>query len=137
MLKEEKERFRILSEESPLGISMIGKDGRYIYINRRFVEILGYKLEDIPTGREWFRSAFPDKKYRRHIISTWISDKNKAGVEESRPRTFTVTCKDGEQKAIDFRPTAMDGDDQLVIYEDVTENAASKPDFNKPRKWRP
>jgi PAS domain S-box-containing protein len=120
-LKEEKERFRILSEESPLGISMIGKDGRYIYINRRFVEILGYKLEDIPTGREWFRSAFPDKKYRRHIISTWISDKNKAGVEESRPRTFTVTCKDGEQKAIDFRPTAMDGDDQLVIYEDVTE----------------
>jgi len=120
-LKEEKERFRILSEESPLGISMIGKDGRYIYINRRFVEILGYKLEDIPTGREWFRSAFPDKKYRLHIISTWINDKNKAGVEESRPRTFTVTCKDGEQKAIDFRPTAMDGDDQLVIYEDVTE----------------
>jgi PAS domain S-box-containing protein len=81
-LSKEKEKFRILVEESPLGVSLIGKDGHYKYINPRFVEIFGYTQEDTPTGREWFMKAFPDKNYRNQIISTWINDQKEARIGE-------------------------------------------------------
>jgi len=46
-----KEKFRVLVEESPLGICFIDEDGKYRYINPKFSEIFGYTLEEIPTGK--------------------------------------------------------------------------------------
>jgi PAS domain S-box-containing protein len=120
-LRESEERFRILVEESPFGVSIIGKDGRYKYLNPTFRAIFGYDLNDIPTGRQWFRKAFPDRQYRHEVISAWINDLTDAEPGESRPETFAVTCKDGSVKTIQFRPVTMKTGDQFVIYEDVTE----------------
>ena len=57
-LQLEREKFQVLVEKAPLGVSVIGKDGQYKYVNPKFTEIFGYTLEDIPTGREWFKSIF-------------------------------------------------------------------------------
>jgi len=121
-LQESEERYRILVEESPLGVSLIGKDGSYRYLNPKFVEIFGYTLEEIPTGKEWFRKAYRDEKYRKEVLAAWMDDQKRYGIGESRPRTYQVTCKDGSKKVIHFRPVTMENGDQLVIYEDVTEN---------------
>ena len=51
-LRESEEKYRLLVEKSPLGISLIGKDGRYKYINPQFSNIFGYSIEDIPTGSD-------------------------------------------------------------------------------------
>ncbi len=120
-LRESEERFRILVEESPFGVSIIGKDGRYKYLNPTFRAIFGYDLKDIPTGRQWFNKAYPDQEYRKEAISAWISDLRGAEPGESRQETFTVTCKDGSEKTIHFRPVTMKTGDQFVIYEDITE----------------
>ena len=121
VLHREKEKFRVLVEESPFGVSMLDKDGHYQYINPKFVEIFGYTLDDTPTGREWFRRAFPDPEYRHQVISTWISDLEGATPDESRPRSFTVNCKDGSKKVILFRPVTVGLKDHFIIYEDITE----------------
>ena len=120
-LHREKEKYRILVEESPLGVSIIGMDGHYKYINPKFVQIFGYTLEDIPTGREWFRKAYPDQEYRNQVISAWIKDLKESKRGKSVSRTFIVTCKDGSEKAIHFRPVTMETGEQFVIYEDITE----------------
>ena len=120
-LKREKEKFQILIDASPLGISLLGPDGRYKYLNPKFTAIFGYTLEDIPSGREWFRKAYPDKTYRREVITQWLKDLQEFPSGESRPRTFKVICKDGAEKAILFSPVSMETGDQLVIYEDITE----------------
>jgi len=120
-LNREKEKFQVLVEKSPLGISLIGKDDRYKYINPMFVEIFGYTMEDIPTGREWFRKAYPDEEYRKQAISTWINDVKESEAEEFHPPVFTVKCKDGSEKAIHFRMVIMETGEQLVIYEDITD----------------
>ena len=120
-LHREKEKFRILVEESPFGVSLLEKDGTYKYINPRFIEIFGYTLEDIPTGREWFKRAYPDQEYRNQVISTWISDLKEADPCEARPRTFTVTCKDDSEKVMLFRSVTMGTGDQFILYEDITE----------------
>jgi len=121
-LYREKEKYRILAEESPLGVAIIGEDGEYKYINPKFVEIFGYTLEDIPTGRDWFARAYPDPVYRQEVITTWLQDLEEFQVGEARPRTFTVTCQDGSPKIINFRSVTLVTTDQLVIYEDVTEH---------------
>ena len=121
-LDREREKFRILVEESPLGVSITGKDGECKYINSKTIEMFGYNLEDIPTGREWFQKAFPDPEYRKQATATWISDLKKYKRGELHPRSFTVTCKDGAEKIVRFFSVPMKTGDQLVIYEDITEH---------------
>ncbi|HSO72386.1 MAG TPA: PAS domain S-box protein, partial [Thermodesulfobacteriota bacterium] len=120
-LKREKEKFQILVDASPLGVSLVGPDGRYKYVNPKFTEIFGYTLKDIPEGRDWFRRAYPDESYRREVIAQWMKDLREVPRGESRPRTFKVICKDGTEKVILFSPVSMETGDQLVIYEDITE----------------
>jgi two-component system cell cycle sensor histidine kinase/response regulator CckA len=120
-LHREKEKFRALLEKSPLGISLIDNDGNYKYINPTFIEMFGYTLKDVPTGRVWFRKAYPDQEYRNKVISAWMSDLSESEGGTHRPRTFTVTCKDGSKKIIQFRAATMEAGDQFVICEDITE----------------
>ena len=120
LLQSEKEKFRILIEESPLGVSLIGPDGQYEYLNPKLVEMFGYQIEDIPTGREWFKKAYPDKEYRKKAISTWVKDQKESELGEAPPRTFEVRCKDGSKKVVHFRPVKMATGNQFVICEDIT-----------------
>ena len=125
-LYQEKERYRILVEAAPSGISIIGKDGRYKYLNPKFERLFGYTLEDIPTGRDWFPKAFPDSSYREMILSDWKEEFKKPQVGEVRPRTFRVTCKDGTVKVVDFRSVALATGDWLIFYEDISQRVQAE-----------
>jgi len=133
-LRDSEERYRILSEKSPIGIALIDKSGRYTYLNPKFTEIFGYTYNDIPTGREWFSKAYPNEEYRHQVISTWIEDQKYYGIGESRPRTFTVTCKDGREKTINFKPVTMKNGNQLVICEDVTDKQRLETKLQRAQK---
>lgn len=128
-LRESEEKFRVLSEKSPMGISLIGADGRYEYVNPAFVSIFGYTLNDVPTGRDWFRVAFPDPEVRKEAVRTWKEDQAQAGVGEARPRTFDVACKGGARKSVLFRPVSLSDGRQFVVYEDVSERFRFEEDL--------
>ncbi|MBW2608111.1 MAG: PAS domain S-box protein, partial [Deltaproteobacteria bacterium] len=133
-LHQEQEKFRILVEESPFGISFIDEDGRYKYINPKFIEIFGYTLEDIPEGGEWFKKAYPDSEYRRKVILSWINDLKKSEVGVARPRSFNVRCRDGSEKVICFRPVTMETGEQFILYEDITEQKQLEAQFQRAQK---
>ena len=133
-LRESEERFRVLVEDSPLGVSVIGKDGRYRYVNPKFVQIFGYTLKDIPTGREWFKKAYPDKELRNQVVSSWIDDRKNIKSGESRPQKFNVKCKDGSEKVIIFRPVTMETGDQFVVYTDITERIRLETQLQQAQK---
>lgn len=135
LILESEERFRTLVEQSPLGISLLGSDGHYRYLNPQFTNIFGYTLEDIPTGKKWFKTAFPDASYRQKIINTWIKDLQQAETGQARPRVYTVTCKDGSQKKIHFRPVTMENRDQFVVYEDITEKSRMERHLQQTQKF--
>jgi len=120
-LQSEREKFASLAENAPFGMSIINSKGRYEYINHKFTEILGYTLEDIPTGKLWFKVAYPDSAYKKKVISIWLSDLSGAKPGELRPREFKVSCKDGSQKDIYFRSVLLRNGNQIVTYEDITE----------------
>jgi PAS domain S-box-containing protein len=120
-LQKEKEKFQLLVEESPLGVALINKDGVLQYLNPKFIEIFGYTLKDIPTGRDWFEKAFPDEEYRKSVISIWKKDLKESSTGESRPRIFKVRCKNGNDRWAYFRPVTMVEGGQFVTSEDITE----------------
>ncbi|MBR9985412.1 MAG: cache domain-containing protein [Desulfosarcina sp.] len=122
-LRESEEKFRMLVEQSPLGISLIGEDGRYKYLNPRFVKMFGYTIDDVTTGIEWFNNAFPDDRYRQKVMKAWSDYQRHPQTKRSRAHVYTVTCKDGSQKEINFRPLNIKKQGQLVIYEDITERS--------------
>ena len=116
-LTREQENFHILVEESPLGVSLIGRDGRYKYLNPKFTEMFGYTIEDLPTGQDWFLLAYPDTNYRAEVLATWLSDLKNIPVGAARPRTYKVTCKNGSEKEVLFLPVTMTTGDQFVTYQ--------------------
>ncbi len=128
-LHRAKEQFQALVDKSPLGVSMLTKDGHYQYLNPKFVEMFGYTLEDLPTGREWFAKAYPDPEYRSKIIANWHADVKLLKRGEVEAQTYTVTCKDGSEKITQFRSVALETGNYFVLYEDITERRKAEEEL--------
>ena len=122
----EKHRFQALAENAPFGMVMIGDDGTFEYINPKFRELFGYDLREIPSGREWFRKAYPDSDYRREVIKTWHEDADASAPNGSRARVFDVRCKDGTTKVVYFRPVRLNTGKCILSCEDITELRATQ-----------
>ena len=103
-----------------MGVSIVGENGDYKYVNPKFVDMFGYTLDEILTGREWFRKAYPDKEYRNQVIAAWINVIKETKFGPCRVLTFTARCKDGSKKVIQFFPVKMKTGEHFVIYEDLT-----------------
>jgi len=134
-LRESEQKFRTLVHQSPFGIALIGKDGRYQYTNPKFKNMFGYTIEDAPTGAAWLRKAYPNKTYRDTVVQTWKADLKQITHGKPRPRVFTVTCKDGSCKDIQFRPVTMENKNQFVIYEDITEKTKLEQQLQQTQKF--
>ncbi len=121
VLQNERDKFRILSENAPFGIIMIDKEGGFEYVNPKFRELFGYDLDEVPNSLEWFKKAFPDPRSRKEVISTWIDYLKSTRPGEQVPTTPPATCKDGTQKIIHFIPVRLATGEYIVTLEDITE----------------
>ena len=126
LLKKEREIFYSTLQEAPNGVVLIDKDGRYLYINSEFAAITGYTLNDIPTGKDWFLKAYPDPNYRDLVISAWKKDVARRALD----RVFSVVCKNGTVKEIEFRGTMLKDDRTIVILTDITERKRAEEAYH-------
>jgi two-component system, cell cycle sensor histidine kinase and response regulator CckA len=125
-LNREKRRFQRLAKNAPFGTVMVDRDGSFSYANPKFKEMFGYDLHDVPNGREWLRKAYPDAEYRHEVISAWIEDLKGSAPGETRPRVFSIICKDGSKKIVLFRTVKLDSGEDLMTCEDITERKRSE-----------
>jgi PAS domain S-box-containing protein len=116
----EREKLKTLSDNAPFGMVLISGDGRFTYINARFAELFGYDLSEIPDGRTWFRKAYPNQEYRDTVISNWKEALGDARPGEQKQGVFTVTCKNGSPKIIQFICSVLASEDYLMTCEDIT-----------------
>jgi two-component system, cell cycle sensor histidine kinase and response regulator CckA len=130
-LRTEKQRFQTLSEQAPFGMVMIDQDGTFKYINHKFRELFGYDLTDVPTGKTWFRKAYPDPTYRHQVISDWINDLRSSKPGEKRSRFFAATCKDGTEKIVNFISVQLERGEHLMTCEDITERKQAEENLKE------
>lgn len=120
-LRAEKDKYQLLSENSPYGMALIDADGRWTYLNAQFTALFGYTLEDIKDGRGWFQKAFPDETRRSQVMVMWGKDVKSFKPGEKRPRVFTIVCKSGQVKIANIIVERLATGQHLLTIEDITE----------------
>ncbi len=93
-LVESENRFRRLFENAPLGYQSLNEDGRFIEVNRAWLEMFGYYREEV-IGR-WFGDFLVDKN---------LFDKNFSRFKEAgkiHVPGYEMLCKDGSIKLVAF-----------------------------------
>jgi PAS domain S-box-containing protein len=116
-IKKERETFFTVLKNYPHGVALVDRNGVNQYVNPEFTEITGYTIEDIPTGRDWFQKAYPVREYRKKVINAWKADRVKTGIGVDRH--FSITCKDGHVKDIEFRITFLENW-SITVLNDIT-----------------
>ncbi len=125
-LRAEKQKFQILSENSPMAQVMIGADDAINYVNPKFRELFGYDLPDVSNMKEWFTLAYPDPSYRRRATVKWEDDRKSLKPGEGRPYVRRVTCNDGSQKHINIIPVKLETGEIFITCEDITKSKEAK-----------
>ncbi|BCN93692.1 hypothetical protein THMIRHAM_14770 [Thiomicrorhabdus immobilis] len=71
-----------------------------LYVNPEFTQSIGYNQQDIPTDRDWFTIAYPDKSYQHFIFQEWFAELKQARRDNQTLLGIParVTCKDGSEK---------------------------------------
>ena len=79
------------------------------YLNEKFLEEIGYTLEEIPTIEAWYAKAYPEESYRNQVISNW----NQAEIEaQQQEKVFVkmksqVTCKAGNKRWYEIKASVI------------------------------
>ena len=117
-LERERTVLTTILKNDPSGVALIDHHGVFQYVNPEFTNITGYALRDISTIQEWYLAAYQDPEYRLKVSNAW---KDRRTLQDSRwDVEFTITCKDGKTKDIEFR-TAFIKDGEVTVLNDVTE----------------
>ncbi len=127
-IKKERETFFTVLKNYPHGVALVDRNGVNQYVNPEFTEITGYTIEDIPTGRDWFQKAYPVAEYRKKVINAWKADRVKTGIGVDRH--FSITCKDGHVKDIEFRITFLENW-SITVLNDITARKRAEDSLKK------
>ncbi len=121
-LGESEARFQKIIEQSPMSMAIVAMDGTIEYINRKAVETFGYAHEEIPTMERWWIQAYPDEKYRKEVISTYMGLVKEAieGNHEIEGREYRATCKNGDVKNVFIFGVPV-SNKIFVMFDDITE----------------
>jgi len=126
-LRHSEARLRRILDHAPIPMGWISNEPmpRVIDINRRFREVLGYTLEDIPTLEEWARQAYPDENYRQQLSVRWVAEMRKAAPRAAHvpEHEVSIVCKDGTVRNMLSSATELE-DMTVFTMVDVTEARA-------------
>ncbi len=121
-LRESEEKFRMLLESIPLPVAYSNSAGEIVFRNERFLQVIGYTQEEIPTINEWWLKAYPDEVYRKWVIDNWSIAVSKA-IEfntDIESEEYRITCKDGVERIIIIAGILIN-DNLLNTFIDITD----------------
>jgi PAS domain S-box-containing protein len=121
-LRKSEANLRALVERSPIAMIVENSmDDKVVLMNRKFTELFGYTLKEVPDVHHWWPLAYPDEKYRAKIVAGWTEKVKEATLNqvEIEPTEATVACKDGSTRFVRFSLASI-GDNNIVGFEDLT-----------------
>lgn len=116
---------RSLDEHSPIATivsTSIDADEKCVVMNRKFTELFGYSMEDIPDLHHWWPLAYPDENFRNEIMAEWTRRIEKAvrNHGEIEPIEAMVACKDGARRYVSISFASISSRN-IITFVDLTE----------------
>jgi|GEM_PF-732607 len=131
-LRASEAKFRNLIESIPVPVTYLTKSGEISFRNNRFLQVMGYTQQAVPTVSEWWPKAYPDENYRQWVISEW-----KQAVENARrnntdiePIEYNITCFDNIERTMIVSGINLD-DNLLITFIDITERKRAEETIKK------
>ena len=121
-LRVSEERILQILQGSPVAMLVVRvSDGRVEFANRKYLELFGYTVEEVPDAEHWWPLAYPDPTYRESIKARWQELVNSLSQPSGESQTMSaqVRRKDGNSREIEFH-IARVGDSFLVSFVDLT-----------------
>lgn len=122
ILRESEHRLRAIINASPVPMA-ISNGLQVSYVNRAFVKVLGYTLDDMLEMDGFRIQAYPDPDYRTQLREEWRRRRENSmhdGVP-FEPIEVRIRCKDGSFKTILGESAMLPGRDlHLVTLVDIT-----------------
>ncbi len=121
-LRESEEKFRGLLESMPLPVTYVSNSGEIIFRNNRFLEVIGYNSEDVPTVEKWWLCAYPEEHYRNWAIQQWSGVVQRASQQgaDIESEEYRITCKDGLERIFIVSGIIIE-DNLLITFIDITD----------------
>ena len=110
-LKESEERFRHIFEEAPIGMAVVGLDGRLLQVNKAFCGMLGY-CEQALTGRSLSMITHPNDVGKDGLLAAQMLK----GAITSYQVEKRYLRKDRETLWADLTSTILRNQDGQAIY---------------------
>jgi signal transduction histidine kinase len=84
----------------PFLVSETKADVTYsMFVNKSFLQEIGYQASEIGTIDKWFQKAYPNPVYRREVVEEWkkrLSDASQAGEDFVTMKAKVLTKEKGE-----------------------------------------
>jgi PAS domain S-box-containing protein len=129
-LRESEEKFRELLESIPLPVTLLNKEGEIVFRNNRFLQVIGYTYDEVPSVKEWWIKAYPDETYRQWVIENWNSAIEAATKTNTDilAEEYRITCNDGIERIIIVSGITID-DNVLITFIDITDRKKAEEEI--------
>ncbi len=134
LLRNNEARFRSIIEATPVPLALNDDRGNIAFLNKAFVQTIGYTIDDIPTLAHWWPLAYPDPQYRQWVTEMWQHNLEDA-MRTNTPlpnMEVNIVCKDGSSRIflIGAAPIAESFTDlYLVTLYDITDSKAAEDEI--------
>jgi diguanylate cyclase (GGDEF)-like protein/PAS domain S-box-containing protein len=120
-LRENQAQLQAILDSSPIGIGW-SRHGKMDYINSKFTELFGYRLEEIDTTERLNRLAFPQRAFRKQVVERWSREVAAAKNAGTAPPSLEapIVCKDGTVR-YGMINISWVGDRRLINFSDITD----------------
>ncbi len=103
-LRASQEELKIIVERLPIILATSKSGMEPIYVNSKFMELIGYDFNELQDTSHWWVLAYPDEHYRNQVMEEWrvrteFAMANKTSIQ---PLEAKVRCKDGTDRIIEW-----------------------------------
>jgi len=121
-LQTERERFKAVSESSPVGMVVIdgNREFKFNYLNPKFKELFGCDRKDTPDIYAWLSRAYPDAVAHREAIPKWINALQLTIPGSDASFVRKLSGKGGLQKYVHFVAVRLHTGEILMTCWDIT-----------------
>lgn len=136
-LMESESRFRSVIENAPNPVVIHCYDGSVVFVNKKFTEITGYRLDDINTFERFISLAFPNLEYRDRMQKRY-DEILKADSPYIHGEDINITCSDGSVRIWNMQSAPIglwfDKKALMCVARDVTEHRRLEEQLRQAQK---